>query len=332
MSTANFLSQTTSLRRRSTQNALKIVEDLWFPEADLILRADDAIFCVYGGFLGTRSSVFRDMISFPQPTTSTQTEGEMMNGRAVVRLHDSATETTSFLRAVFDSSFFMPPPSPVKFEDIIGVLRLAHKYDVSYLFRRALSRLDVLYPTNLAKRVQYRSQTHIQFPSSDAMIDMISLKAACEVGATWMLPTVYYAIAQVDDLLDHAPDYLETHQIQACLASQSKLMRAHASSYRFLRYLPLVGCSSAYHCRRTVEGAYEELEFRSERFRDMDPLGMSVFSYRDCDDLCPECHKFNAAKLSEAQQVFWKNLPALFVLPKWDELKEMRRRAMEDTT
>ncbi|KAK7062401.1 BTB domain-containing protein [Favolaschia claudopus] len=313
-----------------TQNAPRVVEDLWFPDADLILRADDSIFRVYGGFLGARSSVFRDMISFPQPAT--QTEGEMLNGRAVVRLHDSPTEATSFLRAVFDSSFFMPPPSCVNFEDIIGILRLAHKYDVSYLFRRALSHLDVLYPTNLAKRVQYRSQTHIQFPSPDAMIDMISLKTACEVGATWMLPTLYYAIAQVDDLLDHASDYLQTHQIQACLAAQSKLMRAHASSYRFLRSLPLAGCSSVWYCRGIVEDVYDNLEFQSERFRDMDPLGMSLFSHRDRDDLCPGCRDFATVRFSAAQQAFWENLPALFVLPNWHDLKEMRRKAMEDAT
>ncbi|KAK7013086.1 BTB domain-containing protein [Favolaschia claudopus] len=309
-----------------TQNAPKLVEDLWFPDADLILRADDSIFRVYGGFLGARSSVFRDMISFPQPT---QTEGEMLNGRAVVRLHDSATEATSFLRAVFDSSFFMPPPSRVNFEDIIGVLRLSHKYDVHYLFQRALSHLDVLYPTELAKRVDF-SETNVQFPALDVTIDMISLRAICEVGATWMLPTVYYRIAPAVHLLDDVSDYLQMHQLQTCLAAQSKLMRAQATSYRFLRSLPHPKCRSA-DCYEAVEEAYDELDTRSAVLRDMDPLGHFVLNYLDAE-LCPACRDFAVARFSAAQQGFWEALPALFVLPNWDELKEMRRKVMEDTT
>ncbi|KAK6991794.1 BTB domain-containing protein [Favolaschia claudopus] len=310
----------------SSPHGLKIIEDLWFPDADLILRAEDSIFRVYGGFLGARSSVFRDMISFPQPTTSTQTEEEMINGRAVVRLHDSAAEAASFLRAVFDSSFFEPPPYPVEFEDTIGVLRLAHKYDVQYLFRRALAHLDVLYPTDLRKR---DAQTHVRPPSRDTS-NMISLKAACEVGATWMLPTVYYVIAQEASFLDRAADYMQTHQIQACLAAQSKLMRAQVSSYQFLRSLPLAGCVSS-DCQEAVEEAYYELDNWRTNLWDMDPLGDFVFDDMD-SELCPACLEFSAAQFSEAQQAFWENLPALFMLPNWDELKEMRRKAMEDAT
>ncbi|KAK7062403.1 BTB domain-containing protein [Favolaschia claudopus] len=313
----------------SSPHGLKIVEDLWFPDADLILRADDSVFRVYGGFLGARSSVFRDMISFPQPTTSTQTEEEMLNGRAVVRLHDSAPEAASFLRAVFDSSFFEPPPYPVKFGDIIGVLRLAHKYDVQYLFRRALAHLDVLYPTDLGKRV-YHAGTHVQFPSLDVTSDMISLKAACEVGATWMLPTVYYAIAQEAGFLDRAADYMQTHQIQACLAAQSKLMRYQVSSYDFLRSLPFAGCASA-DCQEAVEEAYNELDNWRTNLWDIDPLGEIVFDHTDAA-LCPTCSRFATARFSAAQQVFWETLPAVFMLPNWDELKEMRRKAMEEAT
>ncbi|KAK7013080.1 BTB domain-containing protein [Favolaschia claudopus] len=251
----------------------------------------------------------------------------MLNGRALVRLHDSAAEAASFLRAVFDSSFFEPPPYPVKFGDIIGVLRLAHKYDVQYLFRRALAHLDVLYPTDLGKKV-YHAGTHVRFPSLDVTSDMISLKAACEVGATWMLPAMYYEIAPVRSFLDHAADYLQTSQIQTCLAPQSKLVRAHASSYRFLRSLPRCGSAA---CYAAVQEAHDELEGWSERSLDMDPLGDSVFDDMD-SELCPTCSRFATMRFSVAQQAFWETLPAVFMLPNWDELKEMRRKAMEEAT
>jgi hypothetical protein len=83
-------------------NALERVDDLWFPDANLILRAENQLFRIYSGVLGARSSVFRDMVAFPQPA---HPEGDIMDGIPIVRLHDSAGEVEVFLRAVFDSRY-----------------------------------------------------------------------------------------------------------------------------------------------------------------------------------------------------------------------------------
>jgi hypothetical protein len=76
------------------------VEDLWFPDADLILRAENTLFRVHSGILCARCSVFRDMVTFPQPDNP---ESDTIDGNPVVRLHDLADEVEVFLRAVFDS-------------------------------------------------------------------------------------------------------------------------------------------------------------------------------------------------------------------------------------
>lgn len=74
-------------------------EDLWFHDGNLILRAENTIFRVYGGFLAARSSVFRDMFSFPPPE-----EGNAkMDGCHMITLYDSAKDLAYFLRAIFDS-------------------------------------------------------------------------------------------------------------------------------------------------------------------------------------------------------------------------------------
>ncbi|KAJ7117221.1 hypothetical protein C8R43DRAFT_1037685 [Mycena crocata] len=74
--------------------------DLWFPDADLILlRAENTLFRVYSGILSARSSVFRDMVGFPQPL---QPEGETVEGHQVVRLHDSGVGDRS--TGVFESN------------------------------------------------------------------------------------------------------------------------------------------------------------------------------------------------------------------------------------
>lgn len=84
----------------SPQHEFKRVEDLWFFDANLILRAENTLFRIHSSLLAARSPVFRDMVAFPQPSNA---EGDIVDGNPVVRLHDSATEVEVFLRAIFDS-------------------------------------------------------------------------------------------------------------------------------------------------------------------------------------------------------------------------------------
>ncbi|KAJ6450434.1 hypothetical protein C8R47DRAFT_931805, partial [Mycena vitilis] len=100
------------------------------------------IFRVPTSILAAQSSAFRDMAAFPQPQDG---YGETIEGSPVFNLSDSATDVEAFLSAIFDSSYFMPPPTPVHLDVVLGVLRLAHKYDVQYLFIQALQRLSIQY-------------------------------------------------------------------------------------------------------------------------------------------------------------------------------------------
>jgi hypothetical protein len=76
------------------------VDDLWFPTDNLVIRAGNKIFRVSGAILAARSTVFRDMIAFPQPANGYI---EQIDGCPVVRLPDSAEHVEVFLRAIFDS-------------------------------------------------------------------------------------------------------------------------------------------------------------------------------------------------------------------------------------
>jgi hypothetical protein len=83
--------------------ALQHVEDLWFEDGNLILRAENSLFRIYSGFLAARSSVFRDMLAFPPPP-----EGNaMMDGCHIVTVYDSAKDMTVFLKAIIDSRYYV---------------------------------------------------------------------------------------------------------------------------------------------------------------------------------------------------------------------------------
>jgi hypothetical protein len=80
------------------------VEELWFEEDNLIIRAEDSLFRVSKGILAARSPVLKAMLFGPrQPSPKT----EEMYGCSVVELPHSARSVTHFLKAIFDSEYVM---------------------------------------------------------------------------------------------------------------------------------------------------------------------------------------------------------------------------------
>lgn len=75
------------------------IEGLYFEPKTVKIRAEDAEFQVSQAILAARSTVFRDMVAFPQLLA----EAESVDRSPVVRLHDSAADVEVFLRAIFDS-------------------------------------------------------------------------------------------------------------------------------------------------------------------------------------------------------------------------------------
>src|ERR1700743_1786119 len=94
----------------------------------------------------------------------------------------------------------MPPPEPVEFREVVGILRLSHKYDVGYLYRRALQHLSVrlYFPSVEAYRDAGKIEEpwHIKFPDSSvepSTTELFSIIKLCKrVGAEWLLPMAYY--------------------------------------------------------------------------------------------------------------------------------------------
>ncbi|KAK7062392.1 BTB domain-containing protein [Favolaschia claudopus] len=319
------------------QSELIRVEGLWFPHADLILRAENSLFRVYSGILEARSSVFRDMVAFPQPSQPESGEN-VLDGHPVVRLHDLANEVEVFLRAIFDSNFFERSPTPVDFHAVIGVLRLAHKYDVPYLRRRALSHLDSMYPTNLNDFRDINAgfaQHHIECQDhGDPIVSLAAIRAASEVGALWLIPAAGYRLAYDWDAMNEAIPHLQPHELKIYPRAQAEFVRATAVTHQFLRSLPSASCGSD-ACQQLVSRAYTGLaNWHGNRF-DCDPLAGWVFDFMERDgsaNLCDSCHDTAQKQFQDAQQQFWDALPAVFGLPEWDHLLESKREALDGTT
>lgn len=78
---------------------LKHHETFWFPDANIILLANDGqtAFQVHRGVLCRKSKVFADMMAVPQPQSQ-----ETVNGLPVVRLSEKADDIAIFLGLLYD--------------------------------------------------------------------------------------------------------------------------------------------------------------------------------------------------------------------------------------
>ena len=94
----NMTIDPTTLTHTPEHSASPVV-DLWFPDGNLILKAEKSLFRIYSGLLAARSSVFKDMLAFPPPAEG----NEMFEGCPIVTVYDSSKDINFFLKAVFDS-------------------------------------------------------------------------------------------------------------------------------------------------------------------------------------------------------------------------------------
>jgi hypothetical protein len=199
--------------------------------------------------LAARSTVFDDMIAFPQPNTGGETE--TMDGSPVVRLHDSAEDVEAFLRAIYDSrcappsyciinndlfhSYFLPAPAPNHLSVVVGILRLSHKYGCQYLHRRALEHLHADGWYSIAYDKHGPEHLNNGIPEFCPTHWLRVIQAATEVGALWLLPFTYYGLSthSSEALLPFLEGTTGPHVAKA-LAAHTHLVRAMVAIHRFL--------------------------------------------------------------------------------------------------
>ncbi len=70
--------------------------DFWFTDGTVVLQVEKTLYRVYRGLLGSRSTVFFDTFSLPQPAEG----GTEIEGCPLVKLHDKSREFTPFLKAL----------------------------------------------------------------------------------------------------------------------------------------------------------------------------------------------------------------------------------------
>ncbi|KAK7024853.1 BTB domain-containing protein [Favolaschia claudopus] len=313
------------------EGELHQVEELWFSSDTVIIRAQDRIFRVFAAILKQKSSVFADMFAFPQPASS---DVETMDGVPVVTVHDDPAEMEVFLKAIFDSDFFMPPPATATIHNCLGILRLAHKYDVPYLRRRSLEHLHSMFPScpsDLIRDPRRSSQKTSQ--KFDEIVATIA--TGTEVGALWLLPVVYYLVLSKWNLsgVIRQPQWLAlgAEQQMAGIGGYPGLAnQAHKifSFFFIARNEDDEGCLDWAECnRKRILASSRILSFISE----VSPASAMRYSMEGhweglglCEHCLPEAQEMHRA----ATQTCWDVLPTIFGFPEWEQLEQMRNAAL----
>ncbi|KAJ7712379.1 hypothetical protein B0H16DRAFT_1625233 [Mycena metata] len=309
------MSDTTSLQR---------AEDLWFSPDLVVLRAGPRLFRVFAGFLKAQSSVFADMSTFPEPASA---ETETMDGFPVVKLEDDPDEVEGFLKAMFYSSVFLASWAQPGFKDVVGTLRLSYKCDAPPLRRRALEHMESIYPTTLAEydiRRDHDSETIPKLPDT-----LTALKVATEVGALWLLPSIYYILCKSSvSAIISEPGWnaLGEKERAPCLVGHAEQTEYFPTSIAFLSD-PSVGPSHWEACSLTRHNIARD---NLQRVPMRAPLETSheVLTEMKFMGVCDACMEAASARCQTDRQGFWDRLPQMFWLPPWAELEELRRAAL----
>ncbi|KAF7295799.1 hypothetical protein HMN09_01122800 [Mycena chlorophos] len=311
------------------------VPALWFDDGTLVVRAQTTLFKVHRSVLSARSSVFHDMLAFPQDNGGLET----FEGCPIVALPDEAQEVQSFLLAIYDSSYFMPPPQPFDILSLLGILRLAHKYDVEYLFKRALSHFDgVLYFDDYPAFLQAAGGPGIMTPQAepwrpqsqytDPRLLLAVVDALTQVEAQWLLPVAQYFLSSLPmlSLLGIPEDLLDGSRLRRILLHRQKLVSQRSRLVGAIVPWGGDGAPDGMECKTfddCTDTRVDFLTFAAAYTVERDARALDQLDAGNMHGLCASCA--SGTFWEQSQNDFWRDdLPDAFDLPGWEDLCAQR--------
>lgn len=225
----------------------------------------------------------------------------------------------------------MPAPVPIDLGVVLAILRLSNKYDIQYLYRRALDHLaeDGWYAASYA---ECGWGNHLNVLHKNSPLNALSVvTTAIEVGATWLLPRAYYCASTFypPQLLPFMEGNMQEH-VRICLIAHVQLLRGTVSVNSFLtmRYL---SCTTPHVCDTLRDDHYLHFLADVDTGRDLNALSRwddDDWTGFEADGMCDACRQSAKTRHDVAASTFWAKLPNIFGLPPWEDLHTMKRIAM----
>ncbi|KAJ6519063.1 hypothetical protein C8R45DRAFT_807261 [Mycena sanguinolenta] len=304
--------------KRKRMTAPKKHAEFWFSDGSVVLQAGNTQFRVHWSLLARHSAIFRDMQGLPQPA-----DEPTIDGCPVVKLPDDPSDVELLLKGLYDSAFL--GREKLSLAAIGAFIRLGRKYQFEDILDSAVARVMAKYPTTLSK---YGATTELELWRSmegyeGIEFDVITLLSDNNIFTA--LPSAYYrAVNSASMLFDGIPRKDGT---RACLAQvdlrrcaigqQNLFIKQFEPGYTFGWFREWDfedDCTSLQSCRKEREG------FLALYMDDSRPFALVELNFK-FHDFCDACARHATDCMNAGRKKIWEELPQMFDLPPWDQLK-----------
>ncbi|KAJ6497612.1 hypothetical protein C8R45DRAFT_1093963 [Mycena sanguinolenta] len=308
-------------KRQRTEDASITRSKVWYNDGSVVLQAENTLFRVHWSVLSQHSSFFRSFKDLPQPPNQ-----PAVDSCPVVELQDSAVDVEHLLTALYDPTFLSQTALPLP---VVGALiRLGRKYDFKNILDSAVARVTDQNPTTLEEYHawvvdgNYKPTRIISYP--DYAIDVLTLARANNIGLA--LPVAYYRTLtrSTNQLLhaaqskDEASPSLALIDLGRCFVGRQRLVAKQFQpgyTLGWLREWPFADCESPAKCSAKRKSKFHSYMDRQS----VEPFGGRAEEWTK--SLCVPCYQHAIESLNAGKAKMWEDLPGVFDLPAWSELK-----------
>ncbi|KAJ7200045.1 hypothetical protein B0H12DRAFT_554556 [Mycena haematopus] len=316
-----------SAKRQRTENAPITRSEPWNNDGSVVLQAANRQFRVHWSVLARHSSVFRDMQGLPQPP------GEpTVDGCPVVELSDDPDDVACLPYTL--TLPFIQRQKATSLSLVGALIRLGRKYDFKDLLDSVVACLEAEYPTTFERFDELRGTFKTIKWYFGGEFDVVALASENKIFS--VLPSAYYDVVRnftLHELLygvereDETWVSLSPDDLRRCvLARQRLLIKQFQPGYTlgWARKWEFHGCTALEQCRVAREGVLSRfldsatVDALPHRLGDFEFFGIWFFNrFR----FCPTCKQHAISSISTGRKKMWEELPGMFDLPPWSDLK-----------
>ncbi|TFK22912.1 hypothetical protein FA15DRAFT_643399 [Coprinopsis marcescibilis] len=307
----------------------------WFEDGNIVIRAENTLFRVHKSILSIQSTVLCDTFSVPQPMVhDPESESE---GCLVLEFNDdSSADWTHVLELIYYGLQLSQAHESPSFSAISAMIRLGHKYDFQALLSEGIKRFGNAFPCHLDRYTAAPCKDNDDvtiFGESTSLFDAINL--AHKMHLERSLPALYAtAICHPDfplilftgttsndgNISRISPDLVQT----LILARDRFYVALKDSSLSWLFSGAIPSPSPACLNNRACKNA--RLKLVEEVFT---PLPKCAYLLQRFDraklakGFCTTCTGVAERLFDTARRHAWSQVPQMFGLPPWAELKDL---------
>ncbi|KAF5340559.1 hypothetical protein D9611_007304 [Ephemerocybe angulata] len=301
-------------RSDSNDNDMAVEEEppkqsqkVWFSDGNIVLQAQNVQFKVHKSVLAKHSSVFADLFEMPHTNGDEQTA----DGCPIVQLHDSADDIKHMTLTLYGDKAYNNVSGGLPMPVVAAMVRMGRKYDIDHIKLEGLSRLKKLFPESLDDWDRLRTSGITPEHELQGLLDLT-------------IEAINLAHEDHDMWLDNHPA-VPAAALGPCFDGRDELYRTQWE--RVYAWLDGVGaypgCLHQAECLASGRVLMSRIWKHPNLWCTFHDWGRVVEEHDHLVKiLCSSCASQAENSQNAGRVKLWDNLPHLFGLGSWNELKD----------